>query len=186
MRVATCSGRLPVIMQQPVLQSCTESATTSGWCLSFFQRDSVTVYEMACFLCFPLLCTETGTHSAFLLAGFWVLQYIDKVVDVGGAVALWWFVGGFRRFSSCSRCLLGSWTLFPRAPLFWQPLAPVRCTVHGSFWTNFVHFLREKWTLSSPRSSHPGNLNIISTSSIWQFRVRQSTLLVEEFHIFSS
>ena len=32
-----------------------------------------------------------------------------------------------------------------------------------------VYFLREKWTPSSPRSSHPGNLNIISTSSIWRF-----------------
>ena len=29
-----------------------------------------------------------------------------------------------------------------------------------------------------------GNLNIISTSSIWQFRVRQFTVLLEEFHIF--
>ena len=32
---STCSGRHPVIMQRQVLQSCTESATTSGWCLSF-------------------------------------------------------------------------------------------------------------------------------------------------------
>ena len=27
-------------------------------------------------------------------------------------------------------------------------------TVHGCSWTNFVYFLREKWTRSSPRSSH--------------------------------
>ena len=73
--------------------------------------------------------------------------------------------------------------LISSSPLFWQPLAPA--TVHDSFWTNFVYFLREKWTPSSPRSSHPGNLNIISTSSIWQFRVRQYSLLLEEFHIFS-
>ena len=32
---STCSGRLPVIMQRQVLQYCTESVTTSGWCLSF-------------------------------------------------------------------------------------------------------------------------------------------------------
>ena len=31
-----------------------------------------TVYEMACFLCFPLLCTETGTQGAFF-AGFGVV-----------------------------------------------------------------------------------------------------------------
>ena len=88
MRVATCRGRLPVIMQRQVLQSCSESAMTSGWCLSLSSSTGWTVYEMACFLCFPLLSTETGTHSAFLLAGFGVLQYIDKVVDVGDAVAL--------------------------------------------------------------------------------------------------
>ena len=40
-------------------------------------------------------------------------------------------------------------------------------TVHGSFWTNFVYFLREKWTRISLQFTH-GNLNIISTSSIWQ------------------
>ena len=44
--------------------------------------------------------------------------------------------------------------LISLSPLFWQPLV--------------VYFLREKWTPSSPRSSHTGNLNIISTSSIWQ------------------
>ena len=144
-----------------------------------------TVYEMACFLCFPLLCTETVTHSAFL-AGFGVLQYIDKVVDVGDAVALWRLVKEFHIFSTCSRCLLGIWTLFPLAPCSGSHLPLCVATVHRSFWTNFVYFLREKWTSSSSRSSHPGNLNIISTSSIWQFRVRQSTLLLEEFHIFSS
>ena len=44
---------------------------------------------MACFLCFPLLCTETGTQGAFLSAGFGVLQYIDKVVDVLGTGLLY-------------------------------------------------------------------------------------------------
>ena len=32
---STCSGRLPVIMQRQVLQSCTESVIDVGWCLSF-------------------------------------------------------------------------------------------------------------------------------------------------------
>ena len=45
-----------------VLQSCFDP----GWCLRFSSSTEWTVYEMACFLCFPLLCTETGTHSAFL------------------------------------------------------------------------------------------------------------------------
>ena len=83
-----------------------------GWCLSFSSSTVWTVYEMACFLCFPLLCTETATHSAFF-AGFGVLQFIDKVVDVGDAVALWRLVKEFHIFSTCSRCLLGIWTLFP-------------------------------------------------------------------------
>ena len=74
----------------------------------------------------------------------------------------------FHIFSTCSRCLLGIWTLFPRAPCSGSHLPLCVATVHGSFWTNFVYFLREKWTPSSPRSSHLGNLNIISTSSIWQ------------------
>ena len=73
-------------MQRQVLQSCVDPL---GWCLSFSSSTEWTLYEMACFLCFPLLCTETGTHSAFFFAGFGVLQYIDKVVDVEDAVALW-------------------------------------------------------------------------------------------------
>ena len=76
--------------------SCDPSATSSavlsessGWCLRFSSSTEWTVYEMACFLCFPLLCTETGTQSAFLSAGFGVLQYIDKVVDVLGTRLLY-------------------------------------------------------------------------------------------------
>ena len=46
-----------------------------------------------------------------------VLQHIDKVVDVGDAVALWRLVKEFHMFSTCcSRCSPGIWTLFPRAP----------------------------------------------------------------------
>ena len=55
-------GRGFVILQRQVLQSCFDP----GWCLRFSSSTEWTVYEMACFLCFPLLCTETGTHSSFL------------------------------------------------------------------------------------------------------------------------
>ena len=54
-----------VVMQRQVLQSCFDP----GWCLRLSSSTEWTVYEMACFLCFPLLCTETGTHSAFFLPG---------------------------------------------------------------------------------------------------------------------
>ena len=105
--------------------------------------------------------------QGFLFCRVRVLQYIDKIVDVGNGVALWRLVKEFHIFSTCSRCLLGIWTLSPRAPCSGSHLPLCVATVHGSFWTNFVYFLREKWTPSSPRSSHLGNLNI-STSSIWQ------------------
>ena len=126
-----------------------------------------------------------------LSAGFRVLQYSDKVVDVpGDTVALWRLVKEFHTFSTCLRCSLGIWTLFPRAPCSGSHLPLCVATVHGCFWKNFVYFPHEKWTPSSPRSSHPGNLNIISTSSIWQRTnppVPASVyVLLEEFHIFTT
>ena len=57
--------------------------------------------------------------------------------------------------------------LISSSPLFWQPLACVRCDSPRKL-LEFRLFLREKWTPSSPCSSHPGNLNVVSTSSIWQ------------------
>ena len=88
---------------------------------------------------------------------------------LGDAVALWRFVKEFHIFfSCCSRCLLGIWTLFPRAPCSGSHLPLFVATVHGGFWTKFFSFPREMWTPSFPRRSHPGYLNIISTSSIWQ------------------
>ena len=88
-----------VIPQRQVLQSCFDP----GWCLRFSSSTEWTVYEMACFLCVPLLCTETGTHSAFLGRRC-----------LGNAVALWRLVKEFHIFSSCcSRSSLGIWTLFP-------------------------------------------------------------------------
>ena len=88
-------GRGSVILQRQVLQSCFDPALVPQ--LQFFDR--VTVNEMACFLCFPLLCTETGTHNTPFSAGCGVLQYIDKVVDVPGyRVALSRFVKEFHKF----------------------------------------------------------------------------------------
>ena len=52
-----------------------------------------------------------------VLQGFVVLQYIDKVVDVwerGCSMEACERIEHF--FKCCSRCLLGIWTLFPRAP----------------------------------------------------------------------
>ena len=144
-----------MILQRQVLQSCRnplggasdsvhrQSGRCTRWCAScaslcFAQRQVPTVL--------------------FLVSLSWVRN----------AVALWRLVKEFHIFSTCLRCLLGICTLFPRAPCSGSHLPLCVATVHGSFWTNFVYFLREKWTLSSPRSSHPRNLNIFSTSSIWQ------------------
>ena len=138
-------------MQRQVLQSCVDPL---GWCLSFSSSTEWTVYEMACFLCFPLLCTETGTHSAFLLAGFGVLQYIDTVVDVGDAVALWRLVKEFYIYSPCcSRCSPAFWTLFPELLVSGSHLPLCVATVHGCSWSNFVFFY-VKSGLGSFCSSH--------------------------------
>ena len=177
--------------------SCDPSATSSavlldplGWCLRFSSSTEWMVYEMACFLCFPLLCTETGTQGAFLLAGFGVLQYVDKVVDVGDAVALWWLLKEFHIFSTCcSRSSPGIWTFFPRAPCSGSHLPLCVATVHGCSWANFVYFLREKWTRISLQFTL-GNLELFLRAVSGSGRnlpyLRQSTLLLEEFHIFSS
>ena len=98
---------------------CDPSATSSAVLFRSWVGASAAVHRQSdsvrdgVLLVLPLLCTETGTHSAFLLAGLGVLQYIDKVVDVGNAVALWRLVKEFHIFSTCSRCSLGIWTLFP-------------------------------------------------------------------------
>ena len=166
-----------MIMQRQVLVSCNVSVIDVGVVpqLQFLDR------------LFFLIVTETGTHSCGFSAGCGVFQYIDKVVDVLGKRLLY---GGlwmnFTCFSCCSRCLLGIWTSFPRAPCSGSHLPLCVATVHGGFWTNFFFFLHEKWTPSSPRSSHPGNLNINSTSSIWQSPRASVYVASEEFHIFSS
>ena len=145
-------------MQRQVLQSCVDPL---GWCLSFSSSTEWTVYEMACFLCFPLLCTETGTHSAFLLAGFGVLQYIDTVVDVGDAVALWRLVKEFHIFSPCcSRCSPGFWTLFPEPIVSGSHLPLCVATVHGCSWTNCRIFSYVKSGLGSFLQFTLGNLEL--------------------------
>ena len=74
----------------------------------------------------------------------------------------------FHIFSSCcSCCLLGIWTLFPRALCFWQPLAPVCCESPRMLLGEFPFFPCEKWTRISLQFTL-GYLNIISMSSIWQ------------------
>ena len=73
-----------------------------------------------------LVRTETGTHRAFF-AGFGVLQHIDKVVDVGDAVALWRLVKEFHIFFYVLALFAWNLDLISSSPLFWQPLAPVRC-----------------------------------------------------------
>ena len=99
---------------------------------------------------------------------FGVLQYIDTVVDVGDAFALWRLVKEFHIFSPCcSRCSPGFWTLFPEPLVSGSHLPLCVATVHGCSWTNFVNFLREKWTRISLQFTI-GYFGIISTSSIWQ------------------
>ena len=88
-------------------------------------------------------------------------------------------------FTCCSRCLLGIWTFFPRAPCSGSHLPLCVATVHGSLWANFVYFLREKWTRISLQFTL-GNLELFLRAVSGSHRVRQSTLLLEEFHIFLS
>ena len=105
-------------------------------------------------------------------------------------VALWRFVKEFHIFSTCcSRCSPGIWTLFPRALCSGSHLPLCVATVHGCSWTNFVYFLREKWTRISLQFTL-GNLELFLRAVSGSGRnlpyLRQSTLLLEEFHIFSS
>ena len=125
--------------------------------------------------CASLCCgTETGTHSAFLGRRC-----------LGNAVALWRLVKEFHTFSKCSRCLLGIWTLFPEPLVSGSHLPLCVATVHGCSWTNFVFFLREKWTRISLQFTL-GNLELFLQTVSGSLRVRQSTVLLEEFHIFST
>ena len=174
-----------MIMQRQVLQSCVDPLG----CLSFSSSTEWTVYEMVA-SCASFCCAQRQVPTVLLfLQGSGCCSTLTRL-SMLGLVALWRLVKEFHIFSTCSRFSPGIWTLFPRAPCSGSHLLLCVATVHGSFWTNFVYFLREKWTPTSPRSSHLGNLNIISTSSIWQ-RTKPPVpasvyVLLEEFHIFST
>ena len=139
---STCSGRLSVIMQRQVLQSCTESVTTSGWCLSF---SSSTEF-------FLVVNRDRYPQFSFFGLGFGVLQYIDKVVDVtGDAVALWRLVKEFHIFSTCSRCLLGIWTLFVE-PLVLAATCPCALRQSTAAFGRMSSTLYVKSGLGAPRA----------------------------------
>ena len=117
-----------------------------------------------------------------------LLQYIDKVVDVlGDAVALWRLVKEIHIFSTCcSRCLPGIWILFPRAPLYLA--ATCSCALRQStdaFGRMSSSFHVKRWTPITLQFTL-GNLEFFLQAASGSHRVRQSTLLLEEFHIFSS
>ena len=85
----------------------------------------------------------------------------------------------------CSRCSPGIRTLFPELLVSGSHLPLCVATVHGCSWTNFVFFLREKWTRISLQFTL-GNLELFLRAVSGSLRVRQSTVLLEEFHIFST
>ena len=141
---STCSGRPVQIL-----------LSTSGWCLSF---SSLT----ECFF----LVVNRDRYPQLLCSSAWVSGCCSTLIWSSSA----WGRGCSKEFhtysSCCSRCLLGIWTLFPRAPCIWQPPAPVRCD-HGGFLTNFFPFLREKWTPITLQFTL-GNLELFLRAVIWQ------------------
>ena len=96
------------------------------------------MYEMACFLCFPLLCAETGTHSAFI--GVDVLG-TERGCSLEACLKNFTY---FLRVACALRLESGPYFLEPLVSGSHLPLCVA--TVHGCPWTNFVYFLREKWT----------------------------------------
>ena len=164
-----------MILHRQVLESCFDRLV---WCLCLSSSAEWTVYEMACFLCFPR-CPQLLCFSA------WVSECC-RTLTRSYAVALWRLVKEFYIFSSCcSHCLLEFYTSFPQAPCFWQPPAPVRCDSPRRLFENFFPFLREKWNPVTLQFTL-GNLKLFLRAVPGSHRVRQSTLLLEEFHICSS
>ena len=70
-----------------------------------------------------------------------------------------------------------------RAPCIWEPLAPVRCDSPRRFFGEILQFPREKWTPITLQFTL-GNLEWFLRAVSASHRVRQSALLVEEFHNF--
>ena len=170
------AGRRSVILQRPVLQSCFDPGLVPQ--LQFIDRvDSVRDGV--------LLVLSSDVHRdrypqllSFSL-GLWLLQHIDKIVDVPvDAVALWRLVTEFHIFSSCcSRSSPGIWTIFPEPLVSGSHLPLCVATVHGCAWKNFVYFLPEKWTRISLQFTL-GNLELFLRAVSGSHRVRQSTLLL--------
>ena len=135
----TCSGRLPVIMQRQVLQSCTESFTTSVCCLSFSSSTE-------CF--FLVVNRDRYPHSCSLFSlGLGCCSTLTRSSMCG------------RHDCSVEACEIISLFYVFQALFAWNldliSSSPCALRVHGGFWTIFFYFPREKWTPSSPRSSHP-------------------------------
>ena len=133
-----------------------------------------TVYELACFL-FHVQWTLSCDHAATVVQRQLSLRLgavhrqsrrCASGHAVPGVPGL--RLGKFHTFSMCSRCSHGIWTLFPRAPCSGSHLPLCVATVHGSFWTNFVYFLHEKWTPSSSRSSHLEFFGLFLRACIWK------------------
>ena len=123
-----------------------------------------------------LLVLSSVVHSAFLVSLSWVRN----------AVALWRLVKEFHIFSTCcSRCLLGIWTLFLE-PLVLAATRPCALRQSTAAFGRISSIFYVKVDSELPAQFSLGNLNIISTSSIWQFRVRQFTVLLGRIsHIFN-
>ena len=117
------------IMQRQVLQSCVDPLGVVPQ-LQFIDR--VDGVRDGVLLVLPSVVHRDKYPQCFPLAGC-VLQYIDKVVDVGDAVAPW---GRGCSMEACERIshifylllALFAWNLdiISLSPLLWQPLAPFR------------------------------------------------------------
>ena len=123
---------------------------------------------------------------AFFQPGFRVLQYIDKVIDVLGTRLLY---GGLsKNFTFFFYVLLAlfAWNLdlISLSPLFWQPLAPVRCDSPRLLLDEFRLFSTLKMD-SDLLAVHTWKFGIISTSSIRQSPRASVYIAFGRIHIFS-
>ena len=75
--------------------------------------------------------------------------------------------------------------LISLSPLFWQPLASCALRQSTDALGRISFFLREKWTRISLQFTL-GNLELFLRAVSGSHRVRQFTLPLEDFHIFSS
>ena len=168
-----------VILQRQVLQSCFDPGLVPQ--LQFIDRvDSVRDGVL------PVLSSAVNRdrYPQLLCFSAWVsglLQYFDKVVDVPAEAC------GKMSHNFFVLLALFAWNLdlISSSPLFCQPLAPVRCDSPRRLLTKFFQFPREKWTPITLQFTL-GNLELFLRPVSGSHRVRQSTLLLEEFHIFSS